>query len=162
MICLPHTVDIGNHAVTKCLVYCPCYRCYNSPHMNFLAPLQWRHNGHDGVSNHKLHIVYSSVYSGPDKRKHQSSASLAFVWGINRWPVNCPHKWPVTRKCLHLMTLSCLFNIGRHDGVHLWLTQGISDIRSRYEKLEWIFMMTDFIEINFAGPNSLCRTMLGK
>ena len=45
-----------------------------------------------------LMIVYSIVYSGADKRKHQSSASLAFVRGIHRWPVNSPHKWPVTRK----------------------------------------------------------------
>ena len=43
-------------------------------------------------------IVYSTVYSDVDQRKHQSSASLAFVWGIPRWPVNSPHKWPVTRK----------------------------------------------------------------
>ena len=43
-------------------------------------------------------IVYSTVYSGADRRKHQSSASLAFVWVIHRWPVNSPHKWPVTRK----------------------------------------------------------------
>ena len=40
-------------------------------------------------------IVYSTV---ADQRKHQSSASLAFVRGIHRWPVNSPHKWPVTRK----------------------------------------------------------------
>ena len=45
-----------------------------------------------------LTIVYLSIYSGADQRKHQSSASLAFVWGIHRWPVNSPHKWPVTRK----------------------------------------------------------------
>ena len=45
-----------------------------------------------------LPIVYLTVYSDPDQRKHQSSASLAFVWGIHRWPVNSPHKWPVTRK----------------------------------------------------------------
>ena len=43
-------------------------------------------------------IVYSTVCSGGDQRKHQSSASLASVWGIHRWPVNCPHKGPVTRK----------------------------------------------------------------
>ena len=43
-------------------------------------------------------VVYSTVYSGADQRKHQSSASLAFVWGIHRRPVNSPHKWPVTRK----------------------------------------------------------------
>ena len=35
-----------------------------------------------------LTIVYSSVYSATDQRKHQSSASLAFVRRIHRWPVN--------------------------------------------------------------------------
>ena len=45
-----------------------------------------------------LTIVYATVYSGADKRKHQSSASLAFVTGIHRWPVTSPHKGPVTRK----------------------------------------------------------------
>ena len=45
-----------------------------------------------------LTIVYSTVYSGAYQRKHQSSASLAFVRGIHRGPVNSPHKWPVTRK----------------------------------------------------------------
>ena len=45
-----------------------------------------------------LTIVYSTVYSGADQSKHQSPASLAFVWGIHRGPVNSPHKGPVTRK----------------------------------------------------------------
>ena len=45
-----------------------------------------------------LAIVYSTVYSDADQRKHQSSASLAFVWGSHRGPVNSWHKWPVTRK----------------------------------------------------------------
>ena len=45
-----------------------------------------------------LLIVYSAVYSGADERKHQSSASLAFERGIQRGPVNSPHKWPVKRK----------------------------------------------------------------
>ena len=44
-----------------------------------------------------LTIVYSADYSGVDQSKHQSSASLAFVWGIHRGPVNSPHKGPVTR-----------------------------------------------------------------
>ena len=42
-------------------------------------------------------FVYSTVCLGADQRKHQSSASLAFVWGIHRWPVNSPHTGPVTR-----------------------------------------------------------------
>ena len=45
-----------------------------------------------------LTTAYSAVYTGADQRKHQSSASLAFVRGIHRGPVNSPHKWPVTRK----------------------------------------------------------------
>ena len=45
-----------------------------------------------------LTITYSIVYSGAVQRKHQSSASLAFVRGIHQGPVNSPHKGPVTRK----------------------------------------------------------------
>ena len=45
-----------------------------------------------------LTIIYSSVYSDADQRKHQSSASLAFVRGIHRGPMNSPHKGPVKRK----------------------------------------------------------------
>ena len=43
-------------------------------------------------------IVFSIVYSGVDQIKHQNSASLAFVGGIHRWPVNSPHKRSGTRK----------------------------------------------------------------
>ena len=43
-------------------------------------------------------IVYSTIYSGADQRKQQSSASLAFVRGIHRSLVNSPHKGPVTQK----------------------------------------------------------------
>ena len=45
-----------------------------------------------------LVIVISTVNSGADQRKHQNSASLAFVRGFHRWPVNSLHKWAVTRK----------------------------------------------------------------
>ena len=37
---------------------------------------------------------------GGDQRKHQSSVTLAFVRGIHRWPLNSPHKGPMTRKML--------------------------------------------------------------
>ena len=46
-----------------------------------------------GVSN-----VCLTVSSSADQRKHQSSASLAFVGGIHKWPLDSPHKGPVTRK----------------------------------------------------------------
>ena len=58
-----------------------------------------------------LTIVYSTVDSDADQRIYQSSASLAFVWGIHRGPVNSPHKWSVTRKMFSfddvIMQTSC-------------------------------------------------------
>ena len=63
-----------------------------------------------------LTIVYWIVYSGADQRKHQSSASLAFVRGIHWWPVNPPHKGPVSiwwRR--HDSTYWCILNILRTD-----------------------------------------------
>ena len=60
--------------------------------------LQRRHNGHDGYEITSIAIVCSTVYSGANQRKHQSSASLAFVREIHRWPVNSSHKWPVMGK----------------------------------------------------------------
>ena len=49
-----------------------------------------------------LMIVFSTVYSGADQRKHESPAALAFVRGIQRRPTDSPHKWPVTRKMFPL------------------------------------------------------------
>ena len=39
-----------------------------------------------------LVVLFSAVYSDADQRKYQSSASLAFVRGIHRWPVYEPQK----------------------------------------------------------------------
>ena len=60
--------------------------------------LQWRYNGRDSVSNHQPRDCLLNLLFRRRSRKHQSSASLAFVRGIHRGPVNSPHKWPVTRK----------------------------------------------------------------
>ena len=57
-----------------------------------------------------LTIVYSTVYSGADQRKHQSSASLSFVWGIHRGLVNSPHKGPVVRKMFPFDDVIMLFS----------------------------------------------------
>ena len=45
-----------------------------------------------------ISMVCWTVCSGTDQRKHQRSASLPYVRGIQQWPMNSPHKWPVTRK----------------------------------------------------------------
>ena len=62
-------------------------------------PLQWRYNDPDGVSNYQPQdCLRKRLFRRRSKIKHHSSASLAFMWGIHRWPVYSPHKGPVTRK----------------------------------------------------------------
>ena len=90
----PHCISLCQQCTVK-------HEC-----MTTNTSLHWRHNGHNGISNQQPHdcllnrlkIVYSTVYSGEDQRKHQSSVSLAFVRGIQQWPVNSLHKGPVTQK----------------------------------------------------------------
>ena len=68
-------------------------------------------------------IVYSTVCSGTNQRKHQSSASLGFLRGIRRWPVISPHKGPVTRKmfpfddvtwCICFSDLTWFYGVSYH------------------------------------------------
>ena len=79
------------------------YICYNTILLRY-DPYVSKHHHSDvimctmafqitGVS-----IVYLTVCSGADQGKHQSSASLASARGIHRWPVNSPHKRPITRE----------------------------------------------------------------
>ena len=55
-----------------------------------------------------LTVVYSTFYSDADQRKHQSSPSLAFVWGIHRDRWIPRTKGQLRGKCFHLMTSSCV------------------------------------------------------
>ena len=64
--------------------------------MNILLVLQWRHNGRNGVSNHRRIDCLLNRFSGADQTIHQGFASLAFMRGFQRWPVNSV---PVTWIC---------------------------------------------------------------
>ena len=72
----------------------------------------------------RISCVCSCVSSGADQRKHQSSASLAFVRGIHRWPVNSPHKGSVTWKMFpfdDVITANCsddIFIVYIHTWAH--------------------------------------------
>ena len=65
---------------------------YSLLHVCMLWSCEFEHKSHHddvimgamGSQVTSLTIVYSTVYSGADQSKHQSSASLAFVWGIHR------------------------------------------------------------------------------
>ena len=90
--------------ITIYTVYMPAIGTYRLNILGmYMLPIMLRH--YDDVimtmlasQITSLTVVYSIVYSGVNQRKHQSSASLAFVREIHRGPVNFPHKWPVTRK----------------------------------------------------------------
>ena len=75
-----------------------------------------------------LTIVYSSVYSDADQRKHQSSVSLAFMRGIHRGLVNSPHKWPVTRK---MFPFDDVIMIWYHMSIKPWLFTGHKIVGSK-------------------------------
>ena len=95
--------------------------------------LPWRHNGCDGVSNHQPDDFCSTLYSGADKRKRQSSASLVFVWRIHRWPVNSSHKGPVTRQMFpfHDVTMEEFFS----GNINAWMVYGPRTLASPWAKL---------------------------
>ena len=100
---------------------CCCYHvpvCNHGPWRQVQpTPLKWRH-----ITS--LTIVYSTVYSSADQRKHQSSVSLALVRGIHRWPVISPHKWPVTRKKFPFDDV-IMTPVNAHDITHQTSVRGI-------------------------------------
>ena len=59
-----------------------------------------------------LTIVYSTVYSDADQRKHQSSASLAFVWGIHRDRWIPRTKGQLRGQCLMASSWHRIINMG--------------------------------------------------
>ena len=65
-------------------------------------------------------IVYSTVGSGADQRKHQRSASLAFMRWVHRWPVNSPHKGPVTLIFVFHLITSLWQTFSRVTPLALW------------------------------------------
>ena len=84
-----------------------------------------------------LTIVYSTVYSGADQRKHQSSASLAYVRGIHRWPVNSPHKGPVFIRWRHHDTSSIYHTTLNIHGTHVESSHFMNDTHSTRANPTW-------------------------
>ena len=73
--------------------------------MGSLNSLRWRHNGHDGVSNHQPHHCLLNRLFGCRWTKTSKLRVTGLCAGNS--PVNSPHKWPFTRKMFPLMTSSC-------------------------------------------------------
>ena len=67
--------------------------CWQAP-----SPSQWRHNGRNGVSNHQPPDCLLNHLFRRRSNKISKLRVTALCAGIHRWPVNSPHKGPVTRK----------------------------------------------------------------
>ena len=102
-----------------------------------------------------LTVVYSTVYSDADQSKHQSSASLAFVWGIHRDRWIPRTKGQLRGKCFHLMTSSWFATPTRHASLTLQITtmsvymsisanqlEVIDNISTFILKTNWMFHFT--------------------
>ena len=98
-----------------------------------------------------LTVVYSIVYSGVNQRKHQSSASLAFVREIHRGPVNFPHKWPVTRKMFPfddvIMQSACLIKPRGVDNYNI-----VNTNKANTAVCVLLSYIPDIIQGVFTGP----------
>ena len=101
-----------------------------------------------------LTIVYPTVYSDADQRKHQSSASLAFVRGIHQWAVNSPHKGPVTRKCFHCWRHHGMVQANNPNektvALPHWLLLTPYDVINRGH--HWLIIMEDMLHSSWGNP----------
>ena len=117
---LVHLLLRATTSVGTVLIDCQCH--YNDVIMGAIA---------SQITS--LTIVYSTIYSGTDQGKHQSSASLAFVRGIHRWPVvNSPHKWPVTRKMFPFDDVIMVSHNHEEYGKMDWYQTKIDKYESEY------------------------------
>ena len=79
-------------------------------------------------------IVSSTVCSRADLRKHQSSASLAFVRRTHRWPVGSPHNGSVTLNVFPFDDVIMWYQA--YDYLHDWPNTREVTLRSKC-KIHW-------------------------
>ena len=118
-LCLP---SYSNHSQLCSIPYRPSCSCISIHVENHAAGTVCKnHSCANSIINHYLDIIMSArasqitvisivcstVCSGANQRKHQTSTSSAFVEGIHRCPVKSPHVGPVTlKKRFHMMMSS--------------------------------------------------------
>ena len=75
---------------------------------DLLVPLHWRHNDHDGVSNHQPHGCLLNRFGRRSKKTSKVRVTGPCA-GNSAGPVNSPHKGPVTRKMFPFDDVTMLF-----------------------------------------------------
>ena len=93
-----------------------------------ILPLQWRHNGCDGVSNHQSHDCLLNRLFRCRSKKTSKLRVTGLCVGIHRWPVNSPHKGPVTRKMFPFDdVIMRLQNNNEYSGGTNWVHEDVAD-----------------------------------
>ena len=116
-------------------------RCLKAHAMSL--SLQWCHNELARVSNHQSHDYLLNRFFTRRSKKHESSASLTYVWGLHRWPGNSPHKGPVTRKMfpfddvIMVMGSSITVEIDTHRG--FWSVIHTMSTQNAIIHQQWVF-----------------------
>ena len=123
------------------------YKCHGgyivSRHFVGVA-IQWRHNERDGVSNHQPHDGLVNRLFRRRSNKASKLRATAFVRWIHWWPVNLPHKWPVTRKMFPfddvIMWLSELGYSIDNDNIYYHVISGEqSDVVAHIHRMYFVY-----------------------
>ena len=98
-----------------------------------------------------LTVVCLTVYSDADQRKHQSSASLAFVWGIHRDRWIPRTKGQLRGKCFHLMTSSCIMWMPPIINMLNWIAANSQNLLIINYSVLTINISCLFVQMNFTN-----------
>ena len=121
---------------------------YQYKHIPFTESINYRHSGPIGVfCRMELNIFLLIQLRNSKKRiKCQHAESLAFVWGIHRWPLNSPHKGPVARKMFPFDDVIMQLRVGlRPCPDYLWNDNGY-DAQKLLARISFEFFVSWDIE----------------
>ena len=97
--------------------------------VNNVCTLNWRHNDHDGVSNHKPHGCLLNRLFRRKSKKTSKLRVTGLCVGNSPGPVNSPHKGPVTRKTFPFDDVIMKRGPGTHGEWSLYC--GVSDQKTQ-------------------------------
>ena len=95
---IPYRATLERHVLNESLYWHISAKYYLKQKWHPNDPLRWRHNGHDGVSNHQPHHCLLNHLFGCRSKKTSKLRVTGLCAGNSPGPVISPHKGPVTRK----------------------------------------------------------------
>ena len=91
-------IAIYPESIVQSLINVISWRWFNVPALKFGRALHWRHNDHNGVSNHQPHRCLLNRLFRSRSKKTSKLRVTGLCAGNSPGPVNSRHKGPVMRK----------------------------------------------------------------